>query len=492
MSAESLKAQASAKGTRTFYENRGWKAAWSKNSADALKSALSRRAQNGLDHIRFLDATASDPAARDVALTNAALAYAEALANGATDPRELYDIYTIPVAKADILSGLQTALDKGQVEQWLASLPPQDSAYKALSDAYLKLHDAASGESWPSIPEGDLIHEGERDPRVPAIATALEKAGYLQPSMAQDSDSGSAGQVPQAGSASRNGDDNTLYTSRMKQAVEQMQEERGLAQDGVVGPETLAELNRGPQAREKALAVALERRRWLVRNPPPVRIDVNTAAAQLSYIRDGSVVDTRKVIVGRPDWETPQLSAPMFRLVANPTWTVPRSIEKEELSGLGPGALRRRNMVRRNGWIVQLPGPDNALGLVKFDLRDKYAIYLHDTGARSLFNRSLRQLSHGCVRVDNALDFASRIAGDQGITDKWQNARARGSETFVALPQNITVRLLYHPTFVDSAGNVVWKQDVYGWNRAIAKQLGFDSSGSHRSIDVPSLDDLGP
>ena len=152
----------------------------------------------------------------------------------------------------------------------------------------------------------------------------------------------------------------------------------------------------------------------------------------------------------------------MFRLVANPTWTVPRSIEKEELAGLGAAALRRRNMVRRDGWIVQQPGPDNALGLVKFDMKDKYAIYLHDTSARSLFDRSMRHRSHGCVRVENAPGFAARLAQDEGISAKWQEASASGEETFVDLPQNITVRLLYHPTFVDSAGKIVWKQDANG------------------------------
>ena len=494
ISAANLKQQASAPATRTFYENRRWQAAWSEKAAEELKRALAGRVRNGLDHIRFLeDAGQQSDAARDVALTNAAITYGEALASGAANPRELYEVYTIPLAETDILAGLQKALDKGEVGAWLASLAPQDDEYRKLSEAYAKLAKAGSDKNWPQVPEGDLIRAGDHDPRIPMIARALEKSGYFTADDAPQPAAVPQAAVPQADGPQDRGDDSaTLYSPRLEQAVKRMQEARGLKQDGIVGPEAIAELNRGPAARAKALAVALERRRWLDRNPPSLRIDVNTAAARLRYIRDGKVVDARKAIVGQPGWETPQLSAPMFRLVANPTWTVPRSIEKEELAGLGAAALRRRNMVRRDGWIVQQPGPDNALGLVKFDMKDKYAIYLHDTSARSLFDRSMRHRSHGCVRVENAPGFAARLAQDEGISAKWQEASASGEETFVDLPQNITVRLLYHPTFVDSAGKIVWKQDANGWNRAIAKRLGFDSSGKPREISVPPIDDLGP
>src|SRR3546814_1721037 len=131
--------------------------------------------------------------------------------------------------------------------------------------------------------------------------------------------------------------------------------------------------------------VNLDLRRWLNRTPPATRIDVNTAAATLDYWHGGIPVDSRRVVVGQPDWEPPQLSSAIFRLVANPTWTVPKSIERSEMAAKGANYLRRNNMVRRDGWIVQLPGPDNALGQVKFDMRNDYAIYLHDTPAQHLF-----------------------------------------------------------------------------------------------------------
>src|SRR3546814_17149796 len=92
----------------------------------------------------------------------------------------------------------------------------------------------------------------------------------------------------------------------------------------------------------------------------------------------------RRVVVGQPDWETPQLSSAIFRLVANPTWNVPKSIERSEMAAKGANYLRRKNMVRREGCIVQLPGSANTLGQVKLEIRKDHAITLHDKPDHSL------------------------------------------------------------------------------------------------------------
>ena len=458
---------------RNFYEGNGWQSVWSEEAAEELQDALEARAFHGLDRTEFLRPDPGSPADREVALTEAALAYAAALARGLSNPEEHYEIYTIPRPDADLVAGLSQALAAGNLGQWLASLPPQDSEYKAISGAYLKWREAAGQQPAISLSGGSLIRRGDRDPRVPAIARALALHGYLPAASGEGEEQAS-----------------TLYSDRIAQAVERLQQDRGMAVDGVVGPATIAALSRDAGDFARAAAVALERRRWLSRTPAADRIDVNTAAATLEYIRGGKVVDRRRVIVGQPDWQTPQLQSSFYRLVANPTWTVPKSIEEAELASVGPGELRRRNMVRRDGWIVQLSGPDNALGLVKFDMDNDYAIYLHDTPAKPLFSRDVRQLSHGCVRVDDALGFASMIAGDQGITGDWQEAQATGEETFVKLAKPIPVRLLYHPTYLAPSGEVQFGQDVYGWNDPIARQLGF--TGGARKRFVPDVEDLGP
>jgi murein L,D-transpeptidase YcbB/YkuD len=481
-SADALRAAATDDATRQFYERYGWQAVWTPANRLALDRILGERASHGLDRISFLNdgASSASAAEQEVAPTGAALRYADALARGAADPAGLHQIYTLPRPQVDVAGGLAMALADNRLEQWFAGLAPQDEEYARLSEAYrAEAKDARSGEEAGSrIAAGGLIRVGDTDDRLPDIVDTLKGEGYLD-------DQVDDGGWPQAGPSPA-----SLYTQRIADAVKRLQQDYGIAKDGVIGPDTLKVLNRGPGDRARALAVALERRRWLARNPPATRIDVNTAAARLRYYRDGKLVDSRKVIVGKPGKETPLLLAPIYRLVANPTWTVPKSIERTELANVGPSYLAEHNMVRRNGYIVQQPGPHNALGLVKFDMLDDYAIYLHDTGSPSLFERTQRHLSHGCVRVDDALGFARMIAQDQGIAGEWQEAQAGREPQFVDLPQKLPVRLLYRNVFVDDRGQIAFRTDPYGWNAPVAKALGFGSDSSRPARAEPI--DVGP
>ncbi|WP_157218326.1 L,D-transpeptidase family protein [Flavisphingomonas formosensis] len=243
-------------------------------------------------------------------------------------------------------------------------------------------------------------------------------------------------------------------------------------------------------AKARAIAVEMERLRWLDRIVPATRIDVNIATAELEYWRDGMLADNRRVITGDSDTQTPQLGSPLFQLVANPTWTVPRSIQRRELAGKGDDYLRRHNMQWKNGRIVQLSGPQNSLGLVKFGLKNPYAIYLHDTPAKHLFHESERQRSHGCVRVEDALGFADMIARDEGVSEQWQAARSGDKQRFVSLPREIPVRLLYRTVVFDNAGAPVVRADPYGWNDRIAAKLGFAVPASREARSQRT--DIGP
>ena len=464
-----LKASAPDGAVKDLYEKTGWRGLWSDAATAALDHAIGSRGHNGLDHVDFgkVDASAS-PAEKDIARTKAALTYASALANGVVDPAKLHDVYTIPDAKVDVAAGLMHALKANQVAQFFAGLAPQDDDYRRLSKAYVSYAGQEPKESASDTDDKGTIHPGDRDPRLGEIATELASNGYLSKDAVR---SASGDQAPQ-------------YSPPLVQAVKQLQADYGIKTDGVIGSDTLAVINFGPADKARALAVALERRRWLSRNPPATRIDVNVAAATLDYYRNGKLVDQRRVIVGQPGKETPPLRAPLYRLVANPTWTVPKSIS------VSTAAIRAKNMHRENGYLVQPSGPNNALGLVKFDLKDDQQIYLHDTSDRSLFSRTERHLSHGCVRVSDALGFAKMIAQQEGIEGQWQQAHQSGDQTFVDLPQPIPVRLLYWNSFVDGKGDVAFRTDPYGWNDAIAKQLGFNGAPSKKATakDI----DLGP
>jgi murein L,D-transpeptidase YcbB/YkuD len=460
---------------RAFYQARQWQAAWDGKSEKELLAIVGQAPANGLKPDLFLKGELpADPSAREAALTRLALSYASALANGYADPRKLREIYTLPRPRTNVAAGLAQAFNDGNLDQWFASLVPQTDEYRALSEAhvqYLRLATKAQGQP---IAAGKAIKPGRRDPRVPQVAAALAASGYLAaPPPAEE------GQPPAQ-----------LYSPAMVAAVRRLQADYGLKPDGAVGPDTLAVLNSGPSDRARQLAVALERLRWLERSPPATRIDVNTAAAFLQYIRGGRPVDRRKVVVGEPGWETPQLQSQMFQLVANPLWRVPDSILEDELSKKSGAYLAANGFEWRDGRLVQRSGEKNSLGLVKFDLTNKQSIYLHDTPAKALFALPERHRSHGCIRVENALQFAAMIAAENAILDELEEGLASGDETYVKLKTEIPVRLLYHTAFLDG-GRVQFRPDIYGWDDDVAYAIGL-KRGPPRKAYKRSAEDIGP
>lgn len=443
-------------------------ARWSDATARQLRDAIDRRAAHGLERMRFAVEGGPGSAEDQAALTQSALRYAAALARGASNPMKLNSIYTVPRPNPNLKAGLAEALAKGKVDDWLDSLAPEDDNYRALSKAYLALRKQADAPVAAIPNAGKPLEPGASDKRIPAIARQLVASDYLDRASAQG----------------------VSYGPAMVKAVQRMQADYGIKPDGVIGSEALEILNLSDADRARSIAVAMERMRWLDRNPPATRIDVNLASARLAYWRGGKLADTRKVVVGKPETETPQLGSPIYRLVANPTWTVPRSIQSKEIAVKGSAYLRRNNMVWKDGWIVQQPGPQNSLGLVKFDMQNEHQIYLHDTPAKQLFGEVQRQRSHGCVRVEDALGFAAMLAKDEGISAEWEKARATGKESFVPLPRAIPVRLFYQNVLFDEAGEPVIRADPYGWNDRVSAALGFPAREGHRLR--PSGSDVGP
>ena len=453
--------------------------AWKSGTERQLRDAIANAPAHGLKPDLFLKG-----GEKGAELTQAALKYATALANGYADPAKLHDVYTIPRAKTDVRQGLQQAIQKGDIKGWLESLAPQTDEYRALSRAHLNFLQLASKNQFQPVADGKPIKPGSRDPRVAQVTAALRAVGYLSgPQPAQPASAGQPQQQPASVS--------TAYSPDLAAAVKKLQGEFGFKQDGIIGGDTLDALNAGPAYRARELSIAMERLRWLPRNPPATRIDVNTAATTLDYWRDGQLVDQRNVVAGEPDKPTPQLQSPMFQLVAKPTWTVPKGIGEKELAEKGPQWLRENQFVMKDGLYVQQSGPKNSLGLVKLDMRNDQAIYLHDTPAKALFSLPDRHRSHGCVRVEDAVQFATALAQQEGVLDDFQEAMQKDDESFIKLPKEIPVRLLYHTAFWDGS-NVQFRQDVYGWDDNVAKALGL-APGPPRKIRQPqSSDDIGP
>jgi murein L,D-transpeptidase YcbB/YkuD len=282
-----------------------------------------------------------------------------------------------------------------------------------------------------------------------------------------------------------------VYSPDMVEAVKRLQTDNGLPPDGVVSKATLQALNGGARLRARTLAVNLERLRWLARDPPANRIDVNIAAAELWVYRDGSVVDRRKVIVGTAKHETPPLEASFSRLVVNPPWYVPKDIARREILPKGRGYMARNGMVMSEGRVMQKPGPKSALGQVKFDLQDDHDIYLHDTPTKALFDRAGRHLSHGCVRVEGAVGLAESLAGAAGRRPELEEALAANATRTIALGAEVPVRLLYL-TAVMEDGAVRLAPDAYGWDDGVAQALGLGVRPGGPRKPAEASADVGP
>lgn len=450
-----------------------------------IREAIAQAPMHGLKPDLFLKGNVTGEA-----LVQAGLKYASALATGYSDPKKLFEVYTIPRASADVRAGMQQAIQQGNVGDWMSSLAPQTPEYKALSQAFVRYAKLVGQGATQQIASDTAIDPGQRDERVTKIAAVLHAGGYLPDDQQRTAAEQKNGQQSSQTNELQLGAVNNTYSPEMVSAVKQFQADSGVKSDGVLGKDTLAALNTGAASRARQLAVAMERLRWLQREPAKTRIDVNTAASFLVYYRDGQIVDHRNVINGEPDKPTPQLQAPIYRLVAKPTWTVPKGVAAKELAHKGDAWLKSNDFVMKDGYYVQQSGSKSALGLVKFDMQDDEAIYLHDTPAKSVFAQDDRHRSHGCVRVENAVQFATALAQQEGVLDPFKQAMQKDVQSFVKLPNEIPVRLLYRTAFWDGS-RIQFRRDVYGWDENVAKALDL-APGEPQKIDQPESSDVGP
>jgi murein L,D-transpeptidase YcbB/YkuD len=230
--------------------------------------------------------------------------------------------------------------------------------------------------------------------------------------------------------------------------------------------------------RIKTIMVNMERCRWLSPDitDAPEYIAVNIPSYQMRYVRDGKTVLQSDVVVGDEANKTVVFSGKLSYLVFSPYWNIPESIVEKEIQ---PGIEKDKNYLENHHmeWngehIRQKPGKDNSLGLVKFMFPNTNNIYLHDTPAKSLFNKDERALSHGCVRVQKARELAIMILDDDKnwTPEKIDEAMNSGKETQYALKKKIPVYIGYFTALADKDGNVTFYDDVYNRDAKLAKML---------------------
>jgi len=246
--------------------------------------------------------------------------------------------------------------------------------------------------------------------------------------------------------------------------------------------EALQRSRPGPRAGSAAatnllrkIEVNLERQRWLPRRLPADRVWVNIADQRLVLYRADRPVFSTRVVVGEDveRSQSPEFRATIEASFFNPPWVIPSDIVTAEILPKlvrDPGYLTRNNMVLRdNGEVEQQPGPDAGLGLIMFDMPNRFDVYLHDTPDRFIFGRDNRRISHGCIRVQNPLEFAALLM--QEPLEAIQQGIARGGTTRHTLPTPVPVFVIYQTAFADPEGNLQFRPDFYNRDADVWQQL---------------------
>ncbi|MBM7454253.1 murein L,D-transpeptidase YcbB/YkuD [Oceanisphaera litoralis] len=359
-----------------------------------------------------------------------------------------------PLAPDQAEAGFEQALHSGELSAYLRRQLPDYPGYRQLKQHYQALSQI---KHITPLPPGGEVRPGERDRAIPALRQRLTELGYSLKAPRGRADA---------------------LDRNLSDILKGLQQANGLAPNGRLTADIRTMLNRSPAELRQELRHNL--RRWLLLPPaaPDQYLLVNIPAYRLTLFNSTGPTLSMKVIVGRPDWPTPELGTHIRALKVNPDWTPTANIIREDLL---PAQRRDRGFLSRHGFgvwlpgvagrqdpgtidwqqppagmrLVQAPGPDNALGRFKFEMNNPFDIYLHDTPDKRPFAEAQRALSHGCVRLAESDQLVQNLG--------WSLPEYKQTRILPA-HRKIPVFLVYFTAWVDEGGRLVTSPDIYNKN----------------------------
>jgi len=472
-----------------FYRARQSHPAWSGRDAEDIVAAIRGISRDGLNpseyHLRAIEqliaarqggASPEVEGDLDVLLSDAVAAMADHVRYGRVRPVALNPGWNVnPRENAppleETLALIRSAPD---VSRALEIQRPDHFIYKGLVKELARLRDIEDQGGWARVSAGRPMPPGVRSDRIPDVRRRLAASGEYR---------------------GGGGGDPTSYDGRLADAVKRFQEAHRIKPDGMIGPATVAAMNVPVRTRIDQVRGNLERTRWVLNRLDDEFLLVNVPAFKAYLIRGQRPVWEARTQVGDEGMQTPSFRAMMRTVVFNPDWTLPTSIARYEvLDAMRNGDNQLQKMGLRVydkrgrevhpasvNWdapperfpytLRQLPGARNPLGRVKFLFPNKYSIYLHDTPNKRQFASHDRSYSHGCIRLENALELADILLRGQSGFPGVRNMVASGRTRSVPLEHPIPVVIVYWTVSVGSKGNVHYANDIYKYDGRLAAAL---------------------
>lgn len=423
----------------------------------------------------------------EILATDSFLSYASDMLLGRARPESLYRPLEDNAISGEMMAMLYLTTKSSDITNSIEGLAPSSYEYIKLQSALKRYREIKRNGGWPYVKWP--LKKGQRSRAVLSLRKRLIASGDLGPERPADA---------------------RMFDSRLKSAVVGFQRRHGLPPTGFVGKMTLRELNTPVGQRIEMIKLNMERLRWMPVYTASDLIIVNLTDFSLRLLSNRKTEIEMKVIIGKEYASTPSFTTKVTAIVLNPSWRVPYEIGAEEMLPLfrnNPAILNQGGYTIHTDmqykskpvdpesidweslnesdfpyWLKRAPGNGNPLGKIKFIMPNENSIYLHDTPKGKLFKRSTRAFSHGCIRLEQPVELATKLLNDtswdrEKIT---KNIRS-GKERAIVLKKPVMTQLVYMTAWVGDDERVQFRRDVYEYDDALASLM---KTGKGRPLEA--------